>query len=107
LSSSTGEQWFHIRQNKHNRWSLDEGQILQYHLGAALHPQVRWWEAMDVPRRAIQFIEHGDEISIVSLVCEDLAQMDELAAVIRSVGPTVVFVPLLGGSRGGSARLRA
>src|SRR5262249_46515385 len=41
--------------------------------------------------------EHGDEIGVVSLVCEDLAQMDELAAVIRSVGPTVVFAPLLDG----------
>jgi hypothetical protein len=30
---SVGERWFHIRQNKHHRWSLDEGQILQYHLG--------------------------------------------------------------------------
>jgi hypothetical protein len=97
LPSSTGEQWFHIRQNKNNRWSLDEGQILQYHLGAALHPQIRWWEAMDVPRRTLHFIEHGDEISIISLVCEDLAQMDELAAVIRSVGPTIVYAPLLDG----------
>src|SRR5580700_309422 len=39
LPGSTGEEWFHIRQNKHNRWSLDEGQILQYHLGGALHPR--------------------------------------------------------------------
>src|SRR5215813_5358197 len=69
-----GEEWFHIRQNKHHRWSLDEGQVYQYHLGGALHPHVRWWEAMDVPRRTIQFIELGDEITLVSLVCEDLAQ---------------------------------
>src|SRR5262249_4014209 len=41
--SSTPEQWFHIRQNKHHRWSLDEAQIYQYHLGGALHPHVRWW----------------------------------------------------------------
>jgi hypothetical protein len=97
LPSTTSEQWFHVRQNKHNRWSLDEGQIFQYHLGSSLHPDIRWWEAMDVPRRALQFIEHGDEITLVTLVCEDLAQMDELAAVIRSVGPTVVFAPLLDG----------
>jgi hypothetical protein len=44
------ESWFHIRQNKHHRWSLDEGQITQYHLGGVLHPHVRWWEAMEVPR---------------------------------------------------------
>src|SRR5215471_9611118 len=59
LPTSTGEPWFHIRQNKHHRWSLDEGQILQYHLGGALHPHIRWWEAMEVPRRTVHFVEHG------------------------------------------------
>src|SRR5262249_4320419 len=67
--TSTGGKWFHIRQNKHHRWSLDEGQILQYHLGGVLHPHIRWWEAMEVPRRTVHFVEHGDEIAIVSLVC--------------------------------------
>src|SRR5262249_35429551 len=33
LPTSPGERWFHIRQNKHHRWSLNEAQILQYHLG--------------------------------------------------------------------------
>src|SRR5262245_62087481 len=97
IPPSCGEQWFHIRQNKHHRWSLDERQIDQYHLGGALHPRVRWWEAMDVPRREIQFIELGDEITLVSLVCEDLAQIDDVAEVIRSVGPTMVITPLLAG----------
>jgi hypothetical protein len=95
--TASGEQWFHIRQNKHHRWSLDEGQILQYHLGGALHPHIRWWETMKVPRRTIHFVEHGDEIAIVSLVCEDLAQIDSVAEVIRSVGPSVVYAPLLDG----------
>jgi hypothetical protein len=92
-----GEQWFHIRQNKHHRWSFDERQVHQYHLGGALHPHIRWWEAMDVPQRAIQFIELGDGITMVSLVCEDLAQIDDVAEVIRSVGPTLVVTPLLDG----------
>ena len=94
---SIGEPWFHIRQNKHHRWSLDERQILQYHLGGALHPHVRWWEATEVPRRAIQFTELGDEITVVSLVCEDLAQIDDVAEVVRSIGPTLVYAPLLDG----------
>src|SRR5262245_49932797 len=90
-------QWFRIRQNKHHRWSLDEEQILQYHLGGALHPHVRWWEAMEVPRRKVHFVVLGDEITVVSLVCEDLAEIDDVAEMIRSVGPTFVFAPLLDG----------
>jgi hypothetical protein len=97
LPSSIGEQWFHIRQNKHNRWSLDERQIDQYHLGGALHPHIRWSELMDVPRRTVHFLELENEIALVSLVCEDLAQIDGVAEVIRSVGPTAVFTPLLDG----------
>ena len=90
------EPWFHIRQNKHHRWSLDEGQVEQYHLGAALHPHIRWWEAMDVPRKAIQFVEVA-ELVLTSLVCEDLAHNDDIAQLIRSVGPTVVVNVLLDG----------
>jgi hypothetical protein len=92
-----GRQWFHIRQNKHHRWALDESQIYQYHLAGALHPHVRWWEAMEVPARSLQFVSVGEEITIVSLVCEDLAETDQLADVIRAVGPTVVFTVLLDG----------
>lgn len=95
--NSGGERWLRVCQNKHHPWSLDEVQILQYHLGGALHPHVRWWEAMEVPRRAVRFIVLGDELTMVSLVCEDLAEIDDVAEVIRSVGPTFVFAPLLDG----------
>jgi hypothetical protein len=95
-SEGEGEAWFHIRQNKHHRWSLDESQIYQYHLGGVLHPSIRWWEAIEVPRKAIEFVEVA-ELTIVSLVCEDLAQNDQIAGLIRSVGPTVVLTALLDG----------
>ena len=97
LPSSPGGQWFHVRQDKHHRWSLDERQIYQYHLGGALHPHIRWWEAIDVPRRSVQVVEVGEGITIVSLVCEDLAQNDDVAEVIRSIGPTIVSTALLDG----------
>src|SRR5262249_46940046 len=88
--------WFRLRQHKQHRWSLDESQIYQYHLGGVLHPSVRWFEAMDVPRRAIEFVEVA-ELTLVSLVCEDLAEHDDIAELVKSVGPTVVFAVLLDG----------
>jgi hypothetical protein len=94
---STGRGWQHMRQAKHHRWSLDEGQIDQYHLVGALHPHIRWWEAMEVPRRSIEFVERADGAVLAAIVCEDLAQIDEVAEVIRSVGPTIVITPLLDG----------
>jgi hypothetical protein len=97
IGVSTGEQWVHIRQSKHHRWSLNEAQIGQYQLGSALHPHIRWWEAMEVPRRSVEFVELGDGVTLAALVCEDLAQTDDVASVIRSVGPMIVVTPLLDG----------
>jgi hypothetical protein len=97
-----GGQWVHIAQAKHHRWSLDDGQICQYHLSGALHPHVRWWEAAEVPRRSVQFVELGDGVTLASLVCEDLAQTDDVAGVIREVGPMIVVTPLLDGPQLGS-----
>jgi hypothetical protein len=42
-------------------------------------------------------MELGEGITLVFLVCEDLAQNDGLADVLRSVAPTIVFAPLLDG----------
>jgi hypothetical protein len=97
IGVSVGGQWTHIQQSKHHRWSLDDAQISQYHLAGALHPHIRWWEAIEVPRRSVQFVELGGRITLTSLICEDLAQTDEVAGVIRVVGPTMVVTPLLDG----------
>src|SRR5262249_12702355 len=45
----------------------------------------------------VEFIETGDGITVVSLVCEDLAQIDDVADVVRSVGPTMIYTPVLDG----------
>ena len=92
-----GTDWFHVRQNKHHRWSLDAGQIYQYHLGGELHPAMRWWEAVNVPPRVLHFIEFGEGFTVVVLICEDLAQNDEVADLIRAIGPTGIVTPLLDG----------
>jgi hypothetical protein len=93
----TGEPWIHLHQNKHHRWSLDESQIYQYHLGGALHPSVRWSEAIDVPRSSLTVLEVGEGVVVVYLVCEDLARSDDVAEVVRRIGPTVVTTHVLDG----------
>src|SRR5262249_8938487 len=39
----------------------------------------------------------GEGVTLASLVCEDLAQIDDVADMLRSVGPTLVVTPLLDG----------
>jgi hypothetical protein len=102
LGVHVGGSWAHYRQNKHHRWFLDESQINQYHLAGALHPSVRWWEAMEVPRRSMQFLELSEGVTLVAVVCEDLARLDEVAELLRDVGPTIVVTILLDGPQLGS-----
>ncbi|MFL6097104.1 MAG: hypothetical protein ACJ71Y_16765, partial [Blastococcus sp.] len=97
LGVHVGGCWSHYRQNKHHRWFLDESQINQYHLAGALHPSVRWWEAMEVPRRSLQFVELSEGLTVVAVVCEDLARLDEVAELLRDVGPSLVVTILLDG----------
>jgi hypothetical protein len=97
LGVHVGGCWAHYRQNKHHRWFLDESQITQYQLGGALHPGVRWWEAMEVPPRHLQVLELGEGLTLVAVICEDLARLDEVAELLRDVGPTLVVTILLDG----------
>jgi hypothetical protein len=90
-------RWSHYRQDKHHRWSLDRSQIEQYRLAQVLDPRVRWWEAIEIQPRSVQMIERDDGNSIASLVCEDLAQVDEVVHLLRAVGPTLIVALLLDG----------
>jgi hypothetical protein len=92
-----GDEWSHHRQNKHHRWFLDAGQIEQYNIAGALHPTVRWWEAMDVPQRSVHILELGAGVTLAAVVCEDLARLDGVAEHLRSVGPSMVITHLLDG----------
>jgi hypothetical protein len=50
----------------------------------------------------VQVVELGEGITLVFLVCEDLAQSDGLADVLRAVAPTAVMAVLLDGPQLGS-----
>ncbi|MFL6095821.1 MAG: hypothetical protein ACJ71Y_10275, partial [Blastococcus sp.] len=54
-------------------------------------------EAMEVPRRSLQFVELSEGLTVVAVVCEDLARLDEVAELLRDVGPSVVVTILLDG----------
>lgn len=86
-------------QQKHHRWCLDEAQVHQYHLGAALDPDVRWWEAIAIQKRTLTFVTPPGCgcLTVCPLVCEDLARPDPVADVVRAVAPTLVVGLLLDG----------
>jgi hypothetical protein len=62
-----------------------------------LDPRVRWWEALELRRRSLEVIQRGDGDVIASLVCEDLAHVDDVVDLMRAVGPTLVVALLLDG----------
>jgi hypothetical protein len=97
LGVSTAGRWWHFRQDKHHRWSLEPSQIAQYHLDRVLDPGVRWWEAIEVRRRSLQIVERDDGLTMASLVCEDLAHVDEVMDLLREVGPALIVSLLLDG----------
>ena len=45
----------------------------------------------------MQFVEIGGGITIVAVICEDLARLDAVADLLRTVGPTLVLTVLLDG----------
>jgi hypothetical protein len=88
--------WRHAVQHKHHRWRLDGRQISQYHLGGILSPQMNWWEAVEIPRRSLEIIDEG-AVVLSTLVCEDLARLEPVADLVRSIGPSIVVTLLLDG----------
>jgi hypothetical protein len=97
LYSRDGRPLTHISQNKHHRWKLDAGQIRRYHVGHALDPAEEWWEATDVDRRECSFLQISKGAVVATLVCEDLARIEPVQTILRSVGPNLVIAVLMDG----------
>jgi hypothetical protein len=93
----TERGWSQYEQDKHHRWCLDEPQIRQYHLTRSLHPKKLWWEAIDIRERTVHVIDMGSGTTVTPLVCEDLARLDEVADLVRRIGPSLVVAVLLDG----------
>jgi hypothetical protein len=89
--------WERWEQDKHHRWCLDGPQIRQYRLTRSLDPRKLWWEAIDLRERALHVVDLGGGVTAAPLVCEDLARLDEVADVVRRLGPSLVVALLLDG----------
>jgi len=87
-------QW---RQTKHHRWRLDRGQVNRYHLGHVLDPGLTWWEKINISNRQCFFHVFRQGACLATLVCEDLARIDPVQTVLRSVGPNLVVALLMDG----------
>lgn len=93
----TPSGWQRYQQDKHHRWCLDESQLRQYHLTHRLDPAKQWWEAIDIPPRALHIVDLGAGGIAAPLICEDLARTDEVNDLLRRVGPSLVVTVLFDG----------
>jgi hypothetical protein len=84
-------------QMKHHRWRLDRRQIVQYGLGATLDPTKLLWEHIHIGKRRLNFVSLQAWLTMCVLICEDLAQQDPVADVVRAVGPNLVIALLMDG----------
>lgn len=85
-------------QNKHHRWRLDRGQTERYGINFDDSPtNHQWWEDIDVSQRQLPFFALRKDMSLVTLICEDLARTDPAMPVIRAVGPNLVVALLMDG----------
>lgn len=84
-------------QGKHHRWKLEKDQIKRYHLGHVLNPERTWWERIDIADRRCHFYVFRHGATLATLICEDLARIEPVQAVLRSVGPNLVVALLMDG----------
>ena len=85
-------------QNKHHRWRVDREQARSYGLALDNDPDNgQWWEDIDVTNRKLPFYAMREDMSMVTLICEDLARMEPAMNAIRAVGPNLVVALLMDG----------
>jgi hypothetical protein len=86
-----------VQQRKHHRWRLDASQVRQYGLGTNLSHSRDWWEYIPLDERALTFVAINPWLTMVALICEDLARQDPAAELVRAVGPNLVISLLMDG----------
>ena len=85
------------KQGKHHRWKITKPQIVQYGIGASLHPEANWWESISIGPRSIGFASLRRWLTMSVLICEDLARPDPVGDILRAVGPNLIIALLADG----------
>lgn len=97
IASFFADSWYSISQHKHHRWKMDSNQIRQYGLSSRMSTSRDWFENIDVPQRRLSIVAPNGWLTICPLICEDLAQLDPMANLIRGIGPTMLIALLADG----------
>lgn len=84
-------------QHKHHRWRIDRSQNRDYGLGGALPGGRYWWEQIELRSRALNVFHFRESSTFAALICEDLARLEPVHALVRSIGPNLVFALLMDG----------
>lgn len=96
-SGRTRTTFTRLRHHKHHPWCLDRNQIEAYHLGGALHPSVPHWEDIAIGPKRATLVTFGGYVTVMPIICEDLARQDALSDLVRAVGPNLVVTILMDG----------
>jgi hypothetical protein len=97
LAAYFAGSWYQTIQRKHHRWKLDGYQIRQYQLEGCLPTTRGWFEDIPVVQRRLTVVAPNGWLALCPLICEDLAQLEPVAPVIRGVGPTLLLALLSDG----------
>ncbi|MFS2317523.1 hypothetical protein RMQ97_06245 [Maricaulis sp. D1M11] len=82
---------------KHHRWQLNRSQIEGYGLDSVLDPDIVWWEHIPIEERELHVNLFREGSAFSTLICEDLARSEPVHEVLKSLGPSLVFVLLMDG----------
>ena len=97
LAAFFAGRWYELAQRKHHRWKLDRNQIRQYQLESRFATARSWYEHIPLSQRRLSFLAPTPWLTLCPLICEDLAQLEPVAELIRGVGPTMLAALLMDG----------
>ncbi len=90
IASYFAGRWYNVEQAKHHRWLLDKKQIVQYNFENKFSTERSWFELLSVAQRRLTVLAPNDWLVMVAMMCEDLANMEPAASVIKGIGPSLL-----------------